>query len=280
MKQKYTSLFKTWLLKFAAKNNFLILKDNFSASYNKKIIEKNSNPVMVNVGAGSFSHPLWINLDFSNKFYRSVQSKKMLSHNLASMERFPFQKDSVNFYYCSHVIEHLNDKFVLNMFNEIYRSLKPGGGFRIVCPDIKYIYDDFKYYNADVCQKIRPWGEQYNEKWECFLEYFATFLVHKNFSKLTKIERENLFYDNLKNLRMDDFFEEYIEQLPENVNSIMPYGHCNWFTFDKLNHMLLKSGFKYIYKSEFCKSMFMEFRSPCFFDSTTPEISLFIEAVK
>ncbi len=280
MKKKYTSKIKLLALKFAAKNNIFVMKDSFSGNYTKNITKNNKKPIMVNLGAGSFYHPMWINLDYSNEFYGNVQNKNMVSHDLSSMGRLPFEPDIVDVYYCSHVIEHLNNDCVSKIFQEVYRSLKPGGVFRLACPDIEYLYDDIKNGSGDVNLSIKPWGMQFNTLKESFLEQFCTILIHDENYRKNLLLRDDNFNENLQKLSMKSFLDLYLGILPNNANILMPHGHCNWFSFEKIELMLKNAGFNTVYKSEFCKSRFPELRAPTLFDGTVPEISLYVEAIK
>lgn len=56
-------------------------------------------------------------------------------HDLNSDLPFPFADNSVDNYYTSHTLEHVNIKSLLFVFNEFYRTLKKGGILRIVVPD-------------------------------------------------------------------------------------------------------------------------------------------------
>lgn len=55
--------------------------------------------------------------------------------DLNSCDRFPLEDNSIDNYYTSHTLEHVKPKRILFVFQEIYRTLKPGGTVRIVVPD-------------------------------------------------------------------------------------------------------------------------------------------------
>lgn len=59
-----------------------------------------------------------------------------IEHDLNSGGVFPLEDYSVDNYYASHVLEHVNTFQIPFVMSEIYRTLKPGGKIRIVVPDI------------------------------------------------------------------------------------------------------------------------------------------------
>ena len=103
----------------------------------------NKEILYLNVGAGRWSHPYWNNLDNPRTDYaKSLHSD--ISFDLTSGAAWPIKDDSLNIVYTSHTIEHLNDKFVLDMMKQAYKKLKPEGVFRLTCPDIDIFLDSYK----------------------------------------------------------------------------------------------------------------------------------------
>ncbi|WP_071461734.1 class I SAM-dependent methyltransferase [Polynucleobacter asymbioticus] len=280
-KEYYTTAFKSYFINLSKKFSIYLLKDKFIRNYSKQVAKVYSGrPVFINIGAGDFYHPWWINLDNPNFFYKSVQNKNMLVHDLALSGDFPITTKSVDTYYCSHVIEHLNDIAVKKMFSEIYRTLKPGGAVRIVCPNMEYLYEQFRDGDTSIVTQLRPWGVKYSSNHLSFLEHFCTLLVHSDDIQCRVKCDEALFYQRLNSMPIESFFNSYIEDLPIDSNKRMPQGHCNWFTFKKLVDLMHEVGFSNISKSSFLQSKRVELRAPTLFDSTSPEISLYVEAVK
>jgi predicted SAM-dependent methyltransferase len=56
---------------------------------------------------------------------------------------FPLPDQTFDYAFCEHVIEHLSYPEGLAMLKESYRVLKPGGGVRIACPDLRVFIDLF-----------------------------------------------------------------------------------------------------------------------------------------
>jgi len=101
----------------------------------------------LNVGGGPFEHREdgWANLDY--KFEASAYKRKKywgnidIEYNLMSGKPMPILSDSYDAVYSEHTIEHLTEDMVLYLFKEVYRILKPGGVFRVSCPDADWFYD-------------------------------------------------------------------------------------------------------------------------------------------
>jgi predicted SAM-dependent methyltransferase len=87
----------------------------------------------LNVGCGfNYSNEkIWTNLDF-NKTGNDV-----IPHNL--LQGIPFENESFNAVYHSHVLEHFSKSDGLKLLKECYRVLKPGGVLRIAVPDLEQI---------------------------------------------------------------------------------------------------------------------------------------------
>ncbi|MBL0342401.1 MAG: hypothetical protein IPP71_16735 [Bacteroidetes bacterium] len=59
-----------------------------------------------------------------------------------------------------------------------------------------------------------------------------------------------------------------------------PYFHMNWFNEKKLTQMLKQAGFKTVRRSAYLQSEVPVLRNQKYFDSTLPQISIYMEAVK
>lgn len=84
-------------------------------------------------------------------------------------------------------------------------------------------------------------------------------------------------------MRQRNFLDYYSNQVPKRSQKLCSNNHINWWNFQKPKKMVLKAGFKIIYPSATQKSKFTEMRSIGWqtgFDSTHPELSFFVEAIK
>jgi predicted SAM-dependent methyltransferase len=279
MKIKYLSVLKRTILNLISRFDLILLRDKFYPEYSNAVVDLYGvKTKLINIGAGNFYHPLWINMDYQNDFYGDVQHKNFVPHDLSLESDFPFGNNDIDAFYCSHVIEHLSDAAVNKLLSEVYRCLKPGGCFRLVVPDMGYLYEDFKN-GGDVVKQISPWGGS-GERHKCFIEHFATLLIDDEQLCTSSILTKEAIENSIKSFNAEDFFRFYSDLLPINANKLMPHGHCNWFTFSKLTKMLKVNGFSNPYRSEFGKSSCVAMRSLKLFDNTSPEISLYVEVYK
>ena len=93
--------------------------------------EPQPNPRMLNLGCGRQFHPDWINVDLE------AVSDEVLEHDLT--RGLPFEEESIDVVYHSHVLEHLKPQEGVKLLEECFRVMKPGGVLRIVVPDLECI---------------------------------------------------------------------------------------------------------------------------------------------
>lgn len=59
-------------------------------------------------------------------------------------KKFPLKNETIDYVYCSHVLEHFQPWEARRILKESKRVLKDGGKIRIVLPDIEYIVKSYK----------------------------------------------------------------------------------------------------------------------------------------
>tara|TARA_B100000900_G_scaffold413752_1_gene438482 strand:+ start:1357 stop:2007 length:651 start_codon:yes stop_codon:yes gene_type:complete len=120
----------------------------------------------VNIGCGTNPAEGWINMDNSLAIklanspfiYRLAKLLKLLnSSQIDNIEwnrnnsiqfadatkNLPFEENSIECIYTSHMLEHLSREGACIFLNEAYRSLKNGGVLRIAIPDINIHINEY-----------------------------------------------------------------------------------------------------------------------------------------
>lgn len=120
--------------------------------------------VRVNFGSGQTGLPSWINVDIGTKYvaykflplFRILSKFRLVSPEIVSwiedsgkppsnwkkwniVEGTPLDDNSVDYVYCSEVIEHFPKYQARRIVKEAFRVLKRGGIFRLTTPDIHAI---------------------------------------------------------------------------------------------------------------------------------------------
>src|SRR4051794_31878603 len=108
----------------------------------------------VQYGCGLCAPEGWRNFDASPTLRaRSVPVLGRLANRLTPfpatarygdiLAGLPVADQSVDGVYCSHVLEHLSQEDCRRALTNTYRILKPGGRFRLVMPDLRWLVDRY-----------------------------------------------------------------------------------------------------------------------------------------
>lgn len=89
-----------------------------------------SEPLRLHLGCGDEYIAGMVNID--GNFLRKKEYWLDLRNGL------PFSKNSVNFVYCSHTLEHLYPSEAVALLAEIFRVLQPGSSARIAVPSFEH----------------------------------------------------------------------------------------------------------------------------------------------
>lgn len=243
-----------------------------------------NRPLMVNIGAGLFFRPHWQVMDHVSPFYPF--SRQYINHDidLFTDTPFPFEDGSVDFYYSAHTLEHIPQEFCGNLLSEVFRTLKPGGAVRLCMPDYDRIRaaadsGDEIYFKS---QMARGMTMQ-----QAVIEQIATECLDH--------EDPDAIAQDYDALGAEEFADKYCGLASREVQKEKAGYHINWFSYPKLATMLENAGFESVYRSGAQGSKFPELRGEggmlasgnlfgtkrmLGIDTTHPEISLFVEAVK
>ena len=222
---------------------------------------------MLNIGGGNWYKRYWENIDYyANPAY--VDHKI----NLLKDQTLPFNVESIDKIFCSHVMEHLPDEAVLNLMKECNRSLKKLGLFRIVVPDMDKAFDaywqnDFLFFD---CGEIYLVGDSIERR---IVNFFASFRADGYVGG--PIIDDHIVKEKISQLEKSDFVDWCRSFIPKNAEYT---AHINGFNYKKLEFMLRTAGFSKISKSSFRNSNDKELREKKF--DNRPNCSLFLEASK
>ncbi len=243
-----------------------------------------------NVGASSFFHPYWTNIDFVSSWYKQ-DTRYIIHHDLMSDNPLPIDSSSAEIIYTSHTIEHIKEEFVHQFFHEAFRSLKDGGIFRITTgPDAETDYralmnNDEDWFYWDRKQQRKGSYEHIFRKpatdvplAERWLHHFASQLAPNDVSespvKFNASEIHQLI--QLHGFpKVLDLFCSYTTFDPTR-----PGNHVSWWTHEKVFEFLKQAGFRTIYRSGYRQSVSPLMRASELFDSTHPQMSIYVEAIK
>lgn len=266
--------------------------DHYVSLYGKDSVH---NKQFYNIGAGSFFHPCWTNVDYYTaiNYFKDKGQIKGINYDLFSLKPLPVPNSTACLLYTSHTIEHVIDTSVQNLFNEAYRILRKNGILRIVTPNIDIEYHAWRandrnywywaddYSSPDIYPKMNlkiPLNKASTS--QLFLEEFASTasIIVKEGSP-HRIDDDEL-QKKFDEMPYNDALDYCTSKCSVEVQKKFPFHHINWFNREKLFRMLKQAGFEYIYHSAYGQSFSPVMRNLNYFDTTLPKVSLYVEAVK
>lgn len=247
-----------------------------------------------NVGSGGFYHPYWTNIDHPSAWYENEQSAGIdIAWDAETLDPLPIEDASAEALYSSHTIEHLSDAAVDSLFREAYRTLKPGGVFRITTPNIALDFRAWRDRDPDywywaqwystpeavravgATQPLSTASVQQLFVWQ-FASALSTLHVDGADVRLSDDDVDHMFTD----LPMEDALSSCADRVPDAVHRRFPGNHRNWWTWGKAERMLREAGFDQALLSGYGQSYSPALRNTVLFDSTHPKISLYVEAFR
>jgi predicted SAM-dependent methyltransferase len=248
-----------------------------------------------NVGAGSFTHPYWTNIDFYSDWYKanSQQTSGGMIYDLMSLEKIPLESGVAEAMYSSHTIEHISNAAAQNLFNESHRILKKGGIVRLTTPNIDLEYQAWRrgdrsfFYWADYYDRAKNWKrvkyarslkeESLNQ---IFLSHFASSVSTTHIDgaaeRISDQELEKIFNE----MDYEAALDYCTAKCPLEIQKKYPGNHINWWNWTKLERMLKQAGFQSVRLSAYGQSHSAPMRNMGLFDGTHPRISIYVEADK
>lgn len=247
-----------------------------------------------NVGAGTFRHPYWTNVDNPSDWYQGQQQgQAMIAYDLMALEPLPVADSQAQIFYTSHTMEHISNAAAEHFYREAYRALEPGGLLRVTVPDAELFYraylDDDRfldnmmhvYTTVEKAQRISLGiPAQDLSRQQLFLWRIATSVTvhHTDGSpqRMTDEEVDRVF----STLPLAEALDYCTAKCDPEVQQRNPGNHINWWTWDKLSAMLTAAGFSRVRRCGYGQSASPLMRDTRHFDSTHPEFSIYVEATK
>lgn len=242
-----------------------------------------------NVGAGSFRHPCWTNLDFSSEHYAGVQ-RNFLPCDLMSGAPLPIRASAAKVIYTSHTIEHVKDDAVARLFREAHRALMPGGVLRVTTgPDADTDYaalmrgDKDWFYWTEWHSRPGTWEHMLSapansapleERW---LHHVASACAPISLTPGTKFTAPEIraILSSRPMAEALDYFTSLCEYRPD-----FPGDHVSWWNAEKIMRFMREAGFVNVSRSGCMQSASPYLRQSKLFDYTHPQISVYVEAIR
>jgi predicted SAM-dependent methyltransferase len=235
---------------------------------------------MINIGSGGKPLMGFKNLDYPNDEYKEWQKKyDFIPYDIRN-DVIPFEDNSVDGIYCSHVIEHIENEYISKMFSECFRVLKENGILRLSCPDAEFLYQVSKYSNEywdwryDVIKSYFPVG--FSKEKIRSVDYLVREIATPKLEKYIRSNFQIDYFDNFKNFDMYDFFEYLTSDLAFDLK----IAHINYWTFEKIKKMLVANGFFHVIHSKWSAACNREMQDITQCDTTAPILSLYVDAIK
>ena len=200
--------------------------------------------IKLNIGSGQIPKSSifakdWVNVD---KDYDDTkpewQNANYAGFDLRGYWRF--DSDSVDCIFASHILEHISYDLIKDIFREAYRVLKIGSPMRIICPDPRIFWRNWKAENTQFildCYGKENWdrnkyetlqhigytdmffGDNYDHCLCTSIEYIAICAIRSKFSIVQEMGCGNTMFPQ--------YFRE-VEDLV-NLNSFDNRPYMSWF---------------------------------------------------
>lgn len=128
---------------------------------------KNTQIPCLHIGCGRFLLKDWLNAD--------IIRYKQGVYYLNAGKPYPFPDGSFDYIYSEHLFEHLALEQGINMLQECFRILKPGGRMRMAMPNFHFLIDLYLHPNKDINQRYLQWS-------------FQTFIANNSLEKIAQEE--------------------------------------------------------------------------------------------
>jgi len=254
-------------------NSFTIYSARRDADfYNRYCVDD----IFCTFGSGSFSHNRWINYDYPGQsdYYKAIQGKENIdffSINLCVANlALPHEDNSVSLIYCSHTLEHLELHFGKKFLEECHRILKDGGIMRIAVPSTDNDHKIASIINSQEKISIHTKGD------------VCAQVAHHILTDSISLGAEKI-YQLMVNSGFDakHFYKNAIaEGVSSKFSPNNPERHIAFWNYSALLNISKELSFKACIPLYRGASLAQPFLNLNVFDTTEPQISLYVELVK
>ena len=243
----------------------------------KKLYESyNDNDIFCNFGSGAFFHKRWKNFDFPgiSSYYQALQGKNGVDFQAIDLcvknIRLPFADNSVSLIYCSHTLEHIEEKRAKDFIKECYRILKKNGIMRLVVPSTDNDHKIMSIIDNQVSISDKTKHHLATQVGSHILTDTAG-LDEKQVSNLLLAAKFDpaRFYDLAINAGVSN---KFLKNNPER--------HITYWNYSKLSNLAQALSFNACIPFYRGSSLAKPFNNLCVFDSTESQISLYLELIK
>lgn len=251
----------------------------YESLFSKDALSKKS---FLNIGSGNWRHPYWTNIDYASDYYHYNKSLIDVPWDISLLRPLDIPSETIELAYCSHTAEHLSDQQNRFMFREAYRTLKPGGVFRVTCPNIELYYQAYKRRDGYVKQHygIAEPIKDTDTMARWFVNEIATQLVQDFTDHQAPMKNVAEVDGILKRMPMEEACDYFCSRIDYEVQRRYPGNHINWWTNNKMCRELLAAGFSEAIVSLAGGSVTPAMRDRNFFDTVNPTFSIFVDAIK
>ncbi len=245
---------------------------------------------------GGFNHPCWTNLDVIRPIrngFSEYNPDKDVVYDLLEMNPLPIEDNAAEIIQSQYAIEHITNEAAEHFFKEVYRTLKPGGIFKVVAPNIELDYlayqkkDKGFYFWVDQMSHENVYndlgfnGPLNNASFEqVVIVHFAanasTIHVGGNAKKIDDKEFEHV----MNTMKKEDAFDYCTSKCSVDIQKKFRQNHINWWNHEKLILALKKAGFRNCSIMAPGQSSQPVLRNNQYFDNLWNGVALFVEAIK
>jgi len=240
----------------------------YSSAADEKLYRKISGR-LVNLGAGGFRHPKWINYDYPGEslYYRRLQGvagKDFQPIDLCS-DLTDLGSEPVSAFYISHTLEHLPFSYGESVLSHIYSNLLASDGvIRIAVPDHEKTFYQLK---ASIIPSMSIFEDALRE--------FTTHMLSKT-SNLPIWSVAELFESSKT---IESFFDNIVKLDPAmtSFDPCNPGNHLSLWSIGSIKELCFRMGVNSLNFRSANSSPFPPFTNNLVFDTTEPQHSLYFE---